>query len=170
MMGGDLTAQSTPGRGSLFRLHVYAERVTPSVAVPPPPPPEVEINNLRILLVEDNAVNQKVALRLLGRLGCQATVANNGREAIAAVQAQSFDLVLMDVQMPEMDGLTATQNIRQWEKEQGKPPVPIVAMTANAMAEDRERCLAAGMNEHIGKPVRLEDLRTTLAQFAPVGV
>jgi len=171
MMGGDLTAQSTPGHGSIFRLHVYVQTVVPpapALALPPPTLPQAA--DLRILLVEDNVVNQKVALRLLGRLGCQATIANNGREAIAAVQTHPFDLVLMDVQMPEMDGLTATQHIRQWEAQQGKPPVPIVAMTANAMAEDRERCLAAGMNEHIGKPVRLEDLRTTLAQFAPVGV
>ncbi|NJK60592.1 MAG: response regulator, partial [Oscillatoriales cyanobacterium SM2_1_8] len=122
------------------------------------------------LLVEDNAVNQDGAMRLLGRLGCQATIANNGHEAIASVQASPFDLVLMDVQMPEMDGLTATQHIRQWEAQHSKPPVPIVAMTANAMAEDRERCLAVGMNDHIGKPVRLEDLRTTLVRFAPVGV
>ncbi|MFQ3678952.1 MAG: response regulator, partial [Pseudanabaenaceae cyanobacterium] len=169
MMGGDLTAQSIPNHGSTFRLHVSAQ-----VVAPPPPAPVLPslppVTDLRILLVEDNVVNQKVAVRLLGRLGCQATIANNGHEAIAAVQNQPFDLVLMDVQMPEMDGLTATQHIRQWEAQQNKPPVPIVAMTANAMTEDRERCLAAGMNDHIGKPVRLEDLRTTLARFAPVGV
>ncbi|HAN46532.1 MAG TPA: hypothetical protein DCQ32_08275 [Cyanobacteria bacterium UBA8156] len=171
MMGGDLTAQSTPARGSVFRLHVYVQTVVPPASAPAAPPaPLPQAANLRILLVEDNVVNQKVAVRLLGRLGCQATIANNGHEAIASVQTNPFDLVLMDVQMPEMDGLTATQHIRQWEAQQGKPPVPIVAMTANAMAEDRERCLAVGMNEHIGKPVRLEDLRTTLAQFAPVGV
>ncbi|MGQ9865723.1 MAG: response regulator [Pseudanabaenaceae cyanobacterium] len=171
MMGGDLTAQSIPGRGSVFRLHVYVQTVGPSPPTPSlPRSPLPQAADFRILLVEDNLVNQKVAVRLLNRLGCQAAIANNGLEAIAAVQANSFDLVLMDVQMPEMDGLMATQRIRQWEAQQGKSPVPIVAMTANAMAEDRERCLAAGMNDHIGKPVRLEDLRATLAKFAPVGV
>ena len=112
---------------------------------------------LRVLLAEDNVVNQKLAVRVLEKRGCEVVVAANGREALAAFDRQAFDLILMDVQMPEMDGLEATAQIRQRE---ARPPggatarIPIVAMTAHAMKGDEERCLAAGMDAYIAKPIQ----------------
>jgi CheY-like chemotaxis protein len=115
---------------------------------------------LRILLAEDNAVNQKVALRLLSQLGYRADVAANGLEAIQAVERQPYDVIFMDVQMPEMDGLEATRYLRA-KKEIEKQP-QIIAMTANAMQGDREICLEAGMDDYISKPVRVEELVAAL--------
>jgi len=120
---------------------------------------------LRILLAEDNGVNQKLALRLLQNMGYRADVAGNGLEAIEALERTSYDVVLMDIQMPELDGLEATRRIRaQWPKR----PVHIVAMTANAMAGDRDACLAAGMNDYVSKPIRTLELAAALAK-APSG-
>jgi CheY-like chemotaxis protein len=119
---------------------------------------------LRILLAEDNAVNQKLALRLLERLGYRADVAANGVEAIRAVERQRYDVVFMDVQMPEMDGLEATRQICQRWMEHERPR--IIAMTANALAEDREACLAAGMDDYLAKPIRVEELVAALSRSA----
>jgi CheY-like chemotaxis protein len=111
---------------------------------------------LRILVAEDNAVNQKLALRILQQMGYRADLASNGIEAIESVERQAYDVVLMDVQMPEMDGLEASRRITaQWPPD-ARPR--IVAMTANAMAGDREMCLAAGMDDYITKPIRVEQL------------
>jgi CheY-like chemotaxis protein len=110
---------------------------------------------LRILLAEDNVVNQKLALRLLQQMGYRADLASNGIEAIESVERQTYDVVLMDVQMPEMDGLEATRRIcARW----GKQRPHIVAMTANAMQGDRELCLNAGMDDYLTKPIRVERL------------
>jgi PAS domain S-box-containing protein len=117
---------------------------------------------LRILLAEDNAVNQKVALRLLERMGYRADVAGNGLEALAALQRQPYDVVLMDVQMPEMDGLEASRRIKQDWPPDARPR--IIAMTANAMQGDREKCLAAGMDDYITKPIHTEDLVAALGK------
>jgi CheY-like chemotaxis protein len=112
---------------------------------------------LRALLVEDNPVNQKLAVRLLEKRGFVVTVAPNGKEALAVLQTQPFDLVLMDVQMPEMNGFEATMQIRQAEQGTGRH-VPILAMTAYAMKGDRERCLEAGMDGYVSKPIQPKEL------------
>ena len=118
-------------------------------------------HKLRILLAEDNVVNQKVALLTLDKLGYRADVAGNGIEVIEALNRQSYDVVFMDVQMPEMDGLTATKEIcKQWTKARPR----IIAMTANAMQGDREMCLNAGMDDYISKPIRIEELKRALSQ------
>jgi len=121
---------------------------------------------MTILLAEDNATNQKLALRLLDRLGYSADVAETGLQALEESVSGDYDLVLMDLQMPEMDGLEATRQIR---RQLGAPKRPyIVAMTANAMAGDRERCLAAGMNDYVSKPIRVQALIDALARGAEV--
>ncbi len=136
-----------------------------AAAVKPVLDPEMATRHpLRILLAEDNAVNQKLALRLLSQMGYRADVAANGLEAIQAVDRQTYDVVLMDVQMPEMDGLEATRQIcARWEAD--KRP-RIVAMTANAMQGDREMCLEAGMDDYLSKPIRVEELVSALLRVA----
>jgi PAS domain S-box-containing protein len=123
-------------------------------------------NHLRILLVEDNAINQVLAARLLEKRGHSVIVAGNGKEALAALEKQSFDLVFMDIQMPEMDGFEATAAIRAKEKISGNH-LAVVAMTAHAMVGDRERCLAAGMDDYLTKPIRPDQLTSLLAHYLP---
>jgi CheY-like chemotaxis protein len=114
---------------------------------------------LRILLAEDNIVNQKLALRLLEQMGYRADLASNGIEAVEAVERQSYDVILMDVQMPEMDGLEATRQIvAKWPDTHPR----VIGLTANAMQGDREMCIAAGMNDYITKPIRVNDLVVAL--------
>jgi PAS domain S-box-containing protein len=122
---------------------------------------------LRILLAEDNRVNQVLAVRLLEKRGHEVAVAGNGEEALEALDKQAFDLVLMDVQMPEMDGLQATAAIRKGEMKSGKH-IPIIAMTAHAMAGDKERCLEVGMDDYITKPIRPEQLNDVLKRYSLV--
>jgi PAS domain S-box-containing protein len=122
---------------------------------------------LRILLAEDNVVNQKLALRLLAQMGYRADLAGNGLEALDAVERQTYDVLLMDVQMPEMDGLEASREInRRWTRET-RPR--IIAMTANAMQGDRELCVAAGMDDYVAKPIRIEELVAALERSRPAG-
>ena len=116
---------------------------------------------LQILLTEDNPVNQTVATRTLQKMGHSVVVANNGKEALSLIATRAFDVVLMDVQMPEMDGLTATRIIREQEKTSGHH-LPIIAMTAHAMKGDQEQCLAAGMDDYISKPINSDDLRDVI--------
>jgi len=120
---------------------------------------------VRILVAEDNAINQRLAERLLERLGFEVRIAGDGAEAVECLRNDGYDLVLMDVQMPRLDGLEATRRIRRLEDEGAHPRVPIVAMTANAMAGDREACLAAGMDDYLSKPLRSRDLQATLARW-----
>jgi PAS domain S-box-containing protein len=157
------------------QLYEVLVRIFSRISIPakprssPPPTASTPIeNNLRILLAEDNVVNQKVALRILQRLGYRADVAANGVEVLQALERQSYDVVLMDVQMPEMDGLEATRRIcEQWGQRKDVSPVGrpwIVAMTANAMQGDRELCLNAGMDDYLSKPIRIEALSAVLGR------
>jgi CheY-like chemotaxis protein len=120
--------------------------------------------DLRILLAEDNAVNRKLALRLLQRMGHRADVVEDGQAAVDALETTDYDLILMDVQMPRLDGLEATRRIR--ERWPGRP-IRIVGLTANAMAGDREACLAAGMDDYVSKPIRPDELARAIGAKAP---
>ncbi|MDH4052710.1 MAG: response regulator, partial [Rubrivivax sp.] len=175
MMGGDLQLDSALGRGSRFwfeiTLPLADEASCASTLEAPAAPGAGRLAGLRLLVAEDNANNQQVARELLEDEGAEVHIVGNGLQAVNAVARASptFDAVLMDLQMPEMDGYTATSRIRQ---DLGRQVLPIVAMTANAMASDREACLAAGMNDHIGKPFDLNQLvailrRVTRRDAAP---
>jgi two-component system sensor histidine kinase/response regulator len=124
----------------------------------------------RILLVEDNAVNREVARYMLDDVGCEVVCAGNGREALDTLQDNAFDVVLMDCQMPEMDGFAATRELRKREAaDSGNRHLPVVALTANAMDGDRERCLAAGMDDYLSKPLAQAELVSVLAKWLPGG-
>ena len=143
-----------------------APAVSPATATTPAQPALAKTIPLRVLVAEDNLVNQKVAVRFLARLGYTATVAGNGREALQALDEEKYDLVLMDMQMPEMDGLTASREIRLRYPVVRQPR--IFALTANAVTGDRERCLEAGMDDYLSKPVKLESIeQLILKHFRP---
>ncbi len=131
------------------------------------PDPDAANIEGRVLLAEDNTVNQYVACGLLNKLGVDVVVTRDGHEVLEALSREAIDLVLMDIQMPGMDGFEATQRIRERETNDGTPHLPIIAMTANAMAGDREACLAAGMDDYLAKPVKLEVLRSLLSRWLP---
>jgi CheY-like chemotaxis protein len=141
-----------------------AEPASPPAAPPSTPIPVTKRG--RILLAEDNQINQMVALGQLKRMGVHADAVANGLEAIASLQRLPYDLVLMDVQMPELDGLEATRRIRAEHSEVLNPRVPIIAMTAHAMQGDREHCLAAGMDDYLTKPLQPKVLRATLEKWS----
>jgi CheY-like chemotaxis protein/anti-sigma regulatory factor (Ser/Thr protein kinase) len=148
---------------------IFARNVVVAKAEPARAAVDAELGRkhpLRILLAEDNAVNQKLALRLLQQMGYRADVASNGIEAVESVQRQVYDVILMDVQMPEMDGLDATRTIR---KLTGISQPRVVAMTANAMQGDREMCIAAGMDDYVSKPIRVPDLLEALSKTKGLG-
>ena len=142
---GHMSACSVPNSGAIYR-------------------PRTTVSGLRILLAEDNLVNQKVAVRMLEKMGHLPVIARNGQEALSMLASRIFDLVLMDVQMPEMDGLMATRTIRENEKQTGSH-IPIFAMTAHAVTGDRERCLEAGMDAYISKPVSTQALAEAIGGF-----
>jgi CheY-like chemotaxis protein len=160
-MGGTISVESKQRQGSTFTFCIpitadQAPGETPGpVAAPPRLAPE-----LRILLVEDNAVNQMLALGMLQKLGCRADLAHDGEEAVAMVQASPYDVVLMDMQMPKMDGVSATRAIRAMSKVH-QPH--IIALTANAMESDRQLCLSAGMNDFLAKPFKAAELQEKMA-------
>jgi CheY-like chemotaxis protein len=159
LMGGQVGVESESGRGSCFWFTAAVSRVDAPGVVESLPGAGNAAPSLipqgRILLVEDNEVNQLVASELLRQMGLEVDIADDGQVALDKVQAATYDLVLMDMQMPVMDGLTATRRIRALP---GFETLPIVAMTANAMASDREACLAAGMNDHLPKPIEPREL------------
>jgi CheY-like chemotaxis protein len=163
LMGGTIKVASTPGKGSTFTLELQMDaapetslqrKESPTDSLQPLPEP------LDVLLVEDNKVNQKLALRLLERLGCRVWLAENGVEALEELDRRPVDLILMDCQMPEMDGFEATRKIR--ERERGPHHTPIIAITANAMESDFEKCLASGMDSYLTKPIDFAKLREAL--------
>ncbi|HWE35348.1 MAG TPA: response regulator [Isosphaeraceae bacterium] len=174
MMGGALDVESTPGIGSTFRFNARfgldPAATAPAVLPPTPesaaPIPDATPAAMTILLAEDNAINRRLAVRLLERRGHSVVVAGDGREAVEAAEKWDFDLILMDVHMPEMGGFEATAAIRAREAAVGRR-TPIVAMTAGAMIGDRERCLAAGMDGYVSKPVREADLWEAIAAVVP---
>jgi PAS domain S-box-containing protein len=146
---------------TIFATSVNEEQVQPATERRQFDPQMGKRHPLRILLAEDNLVNQKVALRILEQSGYRADIASNGKETLESVSRQPYDVILMDVQMPEMDGLEATRQIlARWPKKQDRPS--IIAMTADAMQSDRERCLAAGMDDYVAKPIRIPELMEAL--------
>ena len=177
MMGGRIWLDSATGQGSTFRFTGRFQRAALQHWIPPrqsepssdTKTPAALQRNLSILLAEDNAVNQKLVVKLLERRGHTVTVAETGIAALSSLEEHDFDLVLMDVQMPEMNGLEATVLIREREKLTGRR-IPIIALTANAMVGDKERCLTAGMDHYISKPVRSEELFAAVASVSGVVV
>ena len=165
MMDGRLWVESVLGQGSTFHFSVLVAVATPtgaSVPMADPPAAVPPLRALHVLLAEDNAVNQLVARRMLERQGHRVMVAPNGREALAELARAAFDVVLMDVQMPDMDGFEATRAIRQSEIGTSRHQL-IVAMTADARTDDRDRCLAGGMDAYLSKPIAEARLHATLA-------
>jgi PAS domain S-box-containing protein len=175
MMGGTVRLESRVGVGSRFWVTLPFEKSAAQRAnrpefgtgfQPPTPLGEGQSAQVRILVAEDNLVNQTVALGMLRKLGLAAALVQNGSEALEVLTSDPYDLVLMDVQMPVMDGLEATRRIRDGGVGAVNRDVPIVAMTAHAMKGDRERCLASGMNDYLSKPVSLEGLATVIRRWA----
>ena len=173
LMGGTLHVESVSGKGSLFTVHVSLPVTTELVetdfkSLPTHSriSPHVRFPGVRALLAEDHAINREIVVELLRQLGIEADVAVNGREAVAMVRAKEYDIVLMDIQMPEMDGIVATREIRKLDKV-GVACLPILAMTANALTGDREKSLDAGMNDHINKPINPDALGAALRQWLP---
>jgi CheY-like chemotaxis protein len=177
-MGGGIGLRSEEGRGSTFFFTVPLEFVNAGVAghhsgsepsaTPSANQPPAAAHGLRILLAEDNPVNQKLAALLLKREGHDVTVVGDGNAAVRAVGQGSFDVVLMDLQMPEMDGFEATAAIRAAEQGTGRH-LRIVALTAHAMKADRDKCLAAGMDDYLTKPIDPARLRNALVGLAHDG-
>ncbi|MCW3059754.1 MAG: domain S-box [Capsulimonas sp.] len=169
LMGGEIGLDSEPGSGSTFWIRLSLIRLDQTQAEPKARPAEMGDLGLRILLAEDNAVNRKLALRLLEKWGCQADAVGDGAEALRAISRREYDIVLMDVQMPGMDGLEAVSRLRRREQETGAH-LTVIAMTAHTMQGDREHCLSSGMDDYIGKPVKPEELHASLARWGGISL
>jgi signal transduction histidine kinase/ActR/RegA family two-component response regulator len=169
-MGGHLRLESHPGRGSAFSFSILAETanlVPAAGGAPAAAGPPADLPALKIMVTDDNPVNRKVALSLLKRLGSMADSTANGKDLLERLQGSDYDVVFMDVQMPEMDGLEATRRIRVQLPAARQPR--IVAMTAAAFPEDRARCLEAGMDDYVAKPVSMDELAAVLRRARPLG-
>ena len=166
LMHGRIRAESTPGRGSSFHFTAYfqpdARPTARDAAAPPSTGEEEELPGIHILMVEDSRYNAFVIQTYLKNTPCRVTVAETGRQGLAIFKAGGVDMVLMDISMPEMDGYEATRAIRDFEREQGLERTPVVAMTAHALNEDAERCLQAGADVHLPKPIRKSALFDTI--------
>lgn len=176
MMAGSITVHSTPGQGTTFEFTVHLA-TTHNTAGPhrenyPALPARAGADpalNAIVLLAEDNAINQAVAVDMLESLQCQVDVVSNGREVLEALSQRAYDVILMDCQMPEIDGLEATRTIRAQEAS-GGAHLPIIALTAHALQGDRDKCLAAGMDDYLSKPFSYEQLQAMLARWLPAAV
>jgi CheY-like chemotaxis protein len=177
-MDGEVGVESTPGQGSLFWFKVTVQLPTAATGNAHPQKPAgmavhgtVQPRQLRghLLVAEDHPINAKVIQSLLTRMGLRMTLAQDGRQAVDAItlrdSSDPFHLVLMDLQMPELDGYAATQEIRAWEAQNSSPRIPIIALTADAFEEIHQRCLSAGMDGFLTKPVAFAALQNTLAQW-----
>jgi signal transduction histidine kinase/ActR/RegA family two-component response regulator len=171
LMGGAITVSSEPGKGSVFVFFVELETSENETVKGPEIVPEMEnrrYEGYTFLLAEDNEINQEIAVAILSDLGAQVDIANNGEEAVKAFLQKDYSLIFMDIRMPVMDGLEAARRIRAIEAERRKKNreypagIPIIAMTANALKEDREASLAAGMNDHISKPINIIEIKKSL--------
>ena len=175
-----------PGEGATFHFTILAPKAadqnppddrdagnTAKLASRDRTPDDCDLEShcrLHILLAEDNPINQKVAVKILAKIGYRTDVVSDDLEAGDALERIPYDVVLMDCQMPEMDGYEATRKIRLREQEEGRTPVHIIAMTAHAMPGDREQCIAAGMNDYLSKPVRTNELEEVLSRCRPVAL
>jgi CheY-like chemotaxis protein len=158
------------GRSRLVTRHTCTESRNPEWGAALPAQGSEQAHGAlrtKVLVVEDNLVNQEVAKEYLEELGCDIHIAENGQEAVEGTETDAFDLVFMDCLMPVMDGFQAAKLIRERERRNGLPPVPIVALTANAFASDREKCLAAGMNDYLSKPFDPADIEAILRKWIP---
>ncbi|MBY6068646.1 response regulator [Leisingera aquaemixtae] len=165
-IGGTISLHSAEGEGAEFTLQFPVEDVPPPAEAPAQALVSASFNK-KVLVVDDNRVNQMVAGKMLEKLGCTVITAGNGFEAVELTQNWAPDVVLMDVRMPELDGLGATRAIREWEKAQSLPPVPVIGLSANAMSEQRSEGLSAGMNDYLAKPVNKAALAAALTRLWP---
>lgn len=165
LMGGRITVESTPGAGSAFSVELWLSRRRPGREARVEAPAKAPERPARILLAEDNALNRTVVLRSLDKLHYHVDVAANGEDAVALWRANPYDLILMDIQMPGLDGYEATMRIRSEESAGGGRRTPIVAVTANALEAERRRCLAAGMDDYLAKPLDIQRLRDKVRSF-----